>query len=107
MPPFQHQPTSRTGGAPVPKSEAVAKAAGVPALLDLPALEGNQKASEVVQLYLQGVMKKSIKMAELKGKIESIPNEQKLPVHAASLHWNHMWDTFFICADQFIDFWFW
>ena len=43
MPPFQHQPTSRTGGAPVPKSEAVAKAAGVPALLDLPALEGNQK----------------------------------------------------------------
>lgn len=86
MPPFQHQPTSRTGGAPVPKSEAVAKAAGVPALLDLPALEGNQKASEVVQLYLQGVMKKSIKMAELKGKTESIPNEQKLPVHAASLH---------------------
>lgn len=86
MPTFQHQPTSRTGGVPVPKEAANAKAAGVPALLDLPALEGNQKASEVVQLYLQGVMKKSIKMAELKGKIEAIPNEQKLPVHTASLH---------------------
>ncbi len=91
MPTCQHQPSNlmqicRTGGPPVTKEAAAAKVAGAPPGLDLPALEGNQKASEVVQLYLQGVMKKSIKMAELKGKIEAIPTEQKLPVHAASLY---------------------
>lgn len=73
------------GRQPACAKSAIPAGKSTGATAELPALEGGQKASAVIEQYLQGIMKKSVKMADLRDKISSISPADKLPVHNAIL----------------------